>query len=312
VKTDNLFYHIFNDLPEAFFALIGLPESEAKHYKCQSVELKQTSFRIDATFQPKNGKRPTFFVEAQFQHDKKFYRRFFAETYLYLHQYEVRDWRGVVIFPSKKIEPPFENYEELIESGRVQRIYLDELPKTEQLFPKLEVFRLMIADDKETLETARAILSETGLTFWEILEKILVSKFPNLTREEIKNMLKLETNLMKTRYFQEAREEAIKEGRQEGRQEGLQEGLRKGLQKGLQEGLQKGLQKGLQQGKQQTVEEIAKRLLQENLPIEVIAKTTGLSKRQVQALAKKQSLKANDRARKAQTPSALKARRKRS
>jgi predicted transposase/invertase (TIGR01784 family) len=74
---------------------------------------------------------------------------------------------------------------------------------------------------QETLETARAILSETGLTFWEILEKILVSKFPNLTREEIKNMLKLETNLMKTRYFQEAREEAIKEGRQEGRQEGL-------------------------------------------------------------------------------------------
>ncbi len=296
MKTDNLFYHIFNDLPEAFFALIGLPESEAKHYKCQSVELKQTAFRIDATFQPKNGKRPTFFVEAQFQYDKKFYRRFFAETYLYLHQYEVSDWRGVVIFPSKKIEPPFKNYEELIESGRVRRIYLDELPKTEKLFPKLEVFRLMVTDNKETLKTARAILSETGTTFWEILEKILVSKFPNLTREEIKNMLKLETNLMKTRYFQEAREEAIKEGRQEGRQEGLQEGLRKGLQ----------------QGKQQTVEEIAKRLMQENLPIEVIAKTTGLSKRQVQALAKKQSLKANDRARKTQNSPALKTRRKRS
>ncbi len=292
MKTDNLFYHIFNDLPEAFFALIGLPESEAKHYKCQSVELKQTSFRIDATFQPKDGKRPTYFVEAQFQHDKKFYRRFFAETYLYLHQYEVRNWRGVVIFPSKKIEPLFENYEELIESGRVRRIYLDEMPKTEQLFPKLEMFRLMIADEQETLKTARAILSETGMTFWEILEKILVSKFPNLTRKEIRNMLKLETNLMKTRYFQEAREEAIKEGRQEG--------------------LQKGLQKGLQQGKQQTAEEITKRLLQENLPIEVIAKTTGLSKRQIQALAKKQSVKANDRARKTQTPSALKVRRKRS
>jgi predicted transposase YdaD len=84
VKTDNLFYHIFNDLPEAFFALIGLPESEAKHYKCQSVELKQTSFRIDAMFQPKNGKRPTFFVEAQFQHDKKFYRRFFLLKPIYI------------------------------------------------------------------------------------------------------------------------------------------------------------------------------------------------------------------------------------
>ncbi len=296
MKTDNLFYHIFNDLPEAFFALIGQPESEAKHYKCQSVELKQTSFRIDATFQPKDKTRPTYFVEAQFQHDKKFYRRFFAETYLYLHQYEVRDWRGVVIFPSKKIEPPFKNYEELMESGRVQRIYLNKLPKTQQLFPKLEIFRLMITDEQETLETTKAILSETGITFWEILEKILVSKFPNLTREEIKNMLKLETNLMKTRYFQEAREEAIKEG--------------------LQKGLQEGLQKGLQQGKQQASEEIAKRLVQENLPIEMIAKTTGLSKRHIQELIKelirKQPDKTNDRARKTQNSPAFKTRRKRS
>jgi predicted transposase/invertase (TIGR01784 family) len=300
VKTDNLFYHIFNDLPEAFFALIGLPESEAKHYKCQSVELKQAAFRIDATFQPKDKTRPTYFVEAQFQHDKKFYRRFFAETCLYLHQYEVSDWRGVVIFPTKKIEPPFKNYEEMIESGRIRRIYLDELPKTEQLFPKLEIFRLMIADEQETLETTKAILSESGTTFWEILEKILVSKFSNLTREEIKNMLKLETNLMKTRYFQQAREEAIKEGREQGLQEGRQEGLRQGLQQGL------------QQGKQQTAEEIAKRLAQENLPIEIIAKTTGLSKQQVQSLIRKQSAKTNDRARKTQNSPALKTRRKRS
>ncbi len=199
MKTDNLFYHIFNDVPEAFFALIGLPESEAQEYVFQSVELKQAAFRIDATFQPKDESRPTYFVEVQFQRDKKFYRRFFAETFLHLHQHDVQDWRGVVIFPSKKIEPPFKNYEELIESGRVKRIYLDELPKTERHLPQVEIFRLMIADEQETLNTAKAILSETGTQFWEILEKILVSKFSNLTRKEIESMLKLETNLIKTR-----------------------------------------------------------------------------------------------------------------
>lgn len=177
MKTDNLFYHIFSDLPEAFFALIGLPESEARKYVFQSVELKQAAFRIDATFQPKDKTHPTYFVEVQFQRDKKFYRRFFAETLLYLHQHEVHDWLEVVIFPSKKIEPSFNNYKEFIESGRVKRIYLDQLPKVKPLVPQLEIFKLMIADERETLETAKAIMSETGAQFWEILEKILASKF---------------------------------------------------------------------------------------------------------------------------------------
>lgn len=288
MKTDNLFYHLFNDLPEAFFALIGLPESEARGYVFKSVELKQAAFRIDATFQPKDEARPMYFVEVQFQRDEKFYRRFFAETVLYLHQYEVHDWRGVVIFPNEKIEPSFKNYEEFIESGRVRRIYLDQLPKTKPLFPQLEIFRLMIADEQETLKTVKAILSETGSKFWEILEKILVSKFSNLTREEIEKMLKLETNLMKTRYYREAREEARKEGRQEG------------------------LEQGLQEGQRQMTEEIAKRMLEENLPIELIAKTTGLSKRKVQQLRTSKSPETNDRARKKQNPSALKTRRRHS
>ncbi|MFQ3599342.1 MAG: Rpn family recombination-promoting nuclease/putative transposase [Chloroherpetonaceae bacterium] len=284
MKTDNLFYHIFSDLPEAFFALIGLPESEAREYVFQSVELKQTAFRIDATFQPKDEERPMYFVEVQFQRDRKFYCRFFAETFLYLHQHEVQDWRGVVIFPSKKIEPSFKNYEELIESGRVKRIYLEELPKTERLSPQLEIFRLMIADEQETLKTVRAILSETGTQFWEILEKILVSKFSNLTREEIEKMLKLETNLMKTRYYREAREEAIREG--------------------------------LEDGKRQTAEEIAKKMLEENLPADIVIKITGLSKRKVQQLRSNKltskQAKANDRPREKQNSSALKTRRRNS
>lgn len=109
-------------------------------------------------------------------------------------------------------------------------------------------------------------------------------------------MLKLETNLMKTRYYREAREEAIKEGRQEG----------------LEQGLQEGLEQGLNEGKRQMTEEIAKRMLEENLPIELIAKTTGLSKRKVQQLCTSKSSETNDRARKKQNSSALKTRRRHS
>lgn len=158
----------------------------------------------------------------------------------------------------------------------MKQIYLDELPKTERLTPQLEIFKLMIADDQETLKTAKAILSEAGTQFWEILEKILVSKFSNLTKEQIAKMLKLETNLMKTRYYREAREEAIREG--------LKEGLQRGLEQGLEQGLKRGLEKGLKDGKRQTTEEIAKKMLEENLPINMVVKITGLSKRKIQQL----------------------------
>lgn len=68
-------------------------------------------------------------------------------------------------------------------------------------------------------------------------------------------MLKLETSLMKTRYYREAREEAIREG------------------------LKKGLEQGLEDGRRETSETIAKKMLEENLPTDMIVKITGLSKR---------------------------------
>jgi predicted transposase/invertase (TIGR01784 family) len=49
----------------------------------------------------------------------------------------------------------------------------------------------------------------------ELIETIVVYKFPSLTREEIETMLGL-SELKKTKVYQEAREE----GRQEGQQEG--------------------------------------------------------------------------------------------
>ena len=56
----------------------------------------------------------------------------------------------------------------------------------------------------------------------------LVYKFPNLTREEIMQMLELATEARQTRFYQDV----LQEGRQEGRQAGLQEGRQVGLQEG--------------------------------------------------------------------------------
>jgi predicted transposase YdaD len=66
--------------------------------------------------------------------------------------------------------------------------------------------------------------SERKAQIMEMLETILVSKFPNLTRREIETMLKI-ASLRNTRVFQEG----VEEGRQEGQQEGELRGQREML-----------------------------------------------------------------------------------
>ncbi|BCX09460.1 MAG: hypothetical protein KatS3mg066_3319 [Fischerella sp.] len=57
----------------------------------------------------------------------------------------------------------------------------------------------------------------------DLIETIIVYKFPQLSRQEVEDMLKL-SELKQTRVYQEALEEGREEGRQEGRQEGVKEG----------------------------------------------------------------------------------------
>ena len=102
MKTDTIFYRLFQSFPSIFFELIQLPATEANNYSFDSVEVKQLSFRIDGIFLPQNNNPhvPIYFCEVQFQKDDDFYGRFFAEISSYLSQTELtNDWRGVIIYP---------------------------------------------------------------------------------------------------------------------------------------------------------------------------------------------------------------------
>ena len=61
----------------------------------------------------------------------------------------------------------------------------------------------------------------------------------------------------------------------------------RGKKEGLQEGIQQGLQQGLQQGAQEKALETARMFLSENIPIEQVARCTGLPLETVEELAKK-------------------------
>ena len=225
VKTDSLFYALFQSQPSLFFELIGQPTSAAQGYQFASVEVKQTAFRIDGVFLPPNDRpdAPVYFVEVQFQRDPILYRRLFAEVFLYLKQYpEVAHWRAVVVYPRAAIEiRELAPFGALLESAYVQVIYLDQLGTVADLPPGLATLRLIVEPEATVPTAARGLiervraasLPETEqLRLVELIETIVVYTFPRRSRQEIAAMLGL-TDLKETRFYQETREEALRDGR---------------------------------------------------------------------------------------------------
>jgi len=265
VKTDSLFYRIFLEAPAVLLQLVGLsPEvaaQEALQYDFRSVELKQTASRIDGVLLPQAGNRPVWFVEVQFQADKYLYHRLFSELTLFIRQNpDLSDWRFVIIFPRRKLEPQRpELYQEFFRSDRIYWVFLEDLPGVADLPLDLALVKLITEPKSKAIDSANGLLdrakqsNQTFLTtpdLIDLIKTIMVYKFEKLSREEIEAMLGL-ADLKQTRVYQEARTE--------GREEGLKEGQKKGLQKGL----QKGLKEGQKRERQELVQPLLEKLFGE-------------------------------------------------
>ncbi len=224
MRTDTIFYQLFQSYPSLLFELVGLPPETAQGYQFSSAEIKELSFRFDGIFLPDTPDKLIWFVEVQFQKVEQFYRQFITEIMLYLNQYTPpQDWRAVAIFPNRNIEPPRSwHYRELFASDRVQVVYLNEI---EAESPYLGLVKLIITPEDRVIAPARELVLKyrevAGLI--EFVETILAYKLKHLTREEIEAMFTL-GDLKQTRVYQDAYREGKVEGRQEGRQEGTREG----------------------------------------------------------------------------------------
>ncbi len=218
MKTDSLFYRLFQQFPSIFFELIGEPPEAANIYQFASVEIKQTTFRIDGVFLPmQTEENPIYFVEVQFQPDSEIYSRLFSEICLYLRQNQPRnDWRGVIIYPSSNTDTgDIRHYREFFTSQRVNRIYLNELGETASLPIGIATIKLVIEDEDTAIQSARELITRVNQGFedttfqqslLELIETILVYKFPTMSREEVEAMFGL-SELKQTRVYQEAFEE---------------------------------------------------------------------------------------------------------
>ncbi len=252
MKTDTLFYRLFQNHPELVFQLIGNATPRTGTYEFGSQEVKQLAFRIDGVLNPSPDAAdlPIVFVEVQGYRDQKktLYHSFFAEIFLYLHDYQpVQDWLGILIFTQRHLDPQLPlHFQDYATSQRFKRVYLDELPAdlaNQSL--ELGVLQLIGVKDEVAPERARQLVERAKKAVTDAAERerivelvlaTLVYKFPTFEREAIRQMLGLD-ELKQTRFYQEIAEEERVEGRAEGREEERERMLSHAVPKFLQLGL---------------------------------------------------------------------------
>jgi predicted transposase/invertase (TIGR01784 family) len=201
------------------FELLGQPANLAENYSFDSVEIKQVGFRLDGVLLPKLDAvdQTVIFLEVQFQKDTTFYHRFIAEIHLFLKlNPSTFDWKAVVIFPRRSIEPPdFRLFRNLIHSDQVYRIYLEDLKACSDGTIGLDLMRLIVARKKDAVSQAKDLLSRTRQravtepqlnVIIGLVETVIIYKFPKLGREEIEKMLGL-SDLKETKVYLEGRTE---------------------------------------------------------------------------------------------------------
>ena len=228
MKTDKLFYRIFLSQPDLISELVpDIPANCEFDYSAPVV--KETELRLDGLLTPISDdlNLPLVFLEAQMQSDTDFYDRFFAGIFLYIRQYKInRPWRGLLILRRRSHDLGNKSPYQILLDSWVHRLYLEDLIPLTDLSPNLSLLRLLVIPEQEVSASAQAILSDisTSAEFrlrLDLVEAILINKFPQLSIEEVRQMLNLkEADVTQTRFYQEV----LQIGRQDGQQIGRQEG----------------------------------------------------------------------------------------
>ena len=247
MRTDTIFYKLFQTFPSLLFELIGQPPEMAQGYQFTSREIKELARRFDGLFLPPEDTIDLliYFVEVEFQKKEDFYWRLFAVIFVYLNQYKpTQGFRAIAVFASRNCDPGVpQHYQQFTRSARsgetplLTRLYLDELEQPANKSLGLGMVKLVVEDKPTVIEDAKQLIEQTRREIseagWqqkvvELIETIAVYKLPQLKREEIEAMFGLQ-ELKQTQYFQDVAAEAEEKGVLKGKLESVPGFLALGL-----------------------------------------------------------------------------------
>ena len=139
-----------------------------------------------------------------------------------------QDWRALALFVSRKVEPKAQpGYQVLLDSHHVHRVYLDELPASLEATPGIKILRLVTAPREATRKIVSDLVEqsrqdsdcERGSAIVQLVEELLMRRFTEMNREEIRRMFQLH-DLKESKVWQEA-EQVGKERERERRDRDL-------------------------------------------------------------------------------------------
>ena len=242
MKTDHIFYQLFQTLPSLLFELLDSPTERAENYEFISAELKELSKTVDGIFNPtiNNPDYPIYFVEVQFQKDSTLYDRLMTESSLYLGQYQPeKTWLMVAIWAKRTLDTGVPlRYQRLLQSGLLHVIYLNEI--TEKTSLGINIIQLILAPTSQVQSTVQELFPQTEQItdeqlrrqVVELIDKIIIYKFPQLSTKELEKMFSL-TEWQKTRFYQDVYSDGEIQGEIKGKLESKIEVISRLFKKGF-------------------------------------------------------------------------------
>ena len=224
--TDRLFYQFFQQQPALLAAFARVDGSVV--YQLESITLKQTEQRLDGLLTAETDSGPDIFVEFQGYPDKRIYWRMLLQLsarYLPPNQPE-RPFRLLILFVDEAHDPgPCPPAALLEEAGLLHRIQLIPELKARASNPGAwSVFMPLAAKDfaeavanLSTWQTAIEALDlekEQVALLLDLMCKVFVERFPQITLEEVRQMIVL-TPWEESVFIKELKEEVRQQTREE-------------------------------------------------------------------------------------------------
>ncbi len=205
MRSDNLFYEMFQTAPQTFFELLQI--TPPCPYRFESVTVKTTEKRIDGILEPTQPDQPLYFVEVQDYPDKVIYSRTLREVFTYFEQrptQQSRAWQAVVLWLDEKDDPGFGTavlYDENQQQRLISLNLIDVLKKLDERSLVRNVLSPMLVDNATAIRqnfptwVQQIHQNEPQPEIQErlllVLTQLIEQKFKSLSHEELIRMLRL-------------------------------------------------------------------------------------------------------------------------
>ena len=193
MASDKLFYWLFQNQPDRIVSLLTDLPVDAGGYQFSAPVLKEREYRLDGLFLPPADRPelPALILEAQMAADPGFFMRLYAETARLLQQQAViRNWRVVVVCPSRQLN--FGDPSPVIEFLEQRVQWLELLPSRQAADAPLllQALGLLVqAEDQVAAAAAELRVKAAGTAVAadlnDVINAIFISRFSGRSIQEV-------------------------------------------------------------------------------------------------------------------------------